>query len=55
MIQVALTRHESDNAVNRTFPYQLELEFNNTAEACLTQCATYGYGAGGMEYGQQCC
>ncbi|KAF4631590.1 hypothetical protein G7Y89_g6540 [Cudoniella acicularis] len=43
-----------DNAVTRTFPYQLEFLNNNTAENCLSQCQLFGYGAGGMEYGQQC-
>ena len=43
-----------DDAVTRTFPYQIEFQYNNTAENCLTLCSTYGYGAGGMEYGEQC-
>jgi hypothetical protein len=43
-----------DDAVTRTFPYQINWPDNNTAVNCLTQCQTYGYGAGGMEYGQQC-
>lgn len=45
----------SDDAVIRTFPYQLEFATNNTAENCLNKCAEFGYGAGGMEYGEQCC
>ncbi|CZR53720.1 related to glyoxal oxidase precursor [Phialocephala subalpina] len=43
-----------DNAVTRTFPYQLEFLNNNTATNCLSQCQLFGYGAGGMEYGEQC-
>lgn len=43
-----------DDAVVRTFPYQLEFATNNTAENCLNKCAEFGYGAGGMEYGEQC-
>jgi hypothetical protein len=45
----------TDNQGDRTFPYQLEFENNNTATNCLSQCQLFGYGAGGMEYGQQCC
>ncbi|KKY17432.1 putative copper radical oxidase [Phaeomoniella chlamydospora] len=43
-----------DGAVNRTFFWQLILTDNNTATNCLTQCAEYGYNAGGMEYGDEC-
>jgi hypothetical protein len=43
-----------DDAVTRTFPYQIEFQDNNTATNCLNLCAQYGYGAGGMEYGEQC-
>ncbi len=39
----------------RIFPYQLILAENNTATNCLSQCSTYGYPAGGMEYGDECC
>ncbi|KAK8212979.1 hypothetical protein BKA81DRAFT_316641 [Phyllosticta paracitricarpa] len=38
----------------RVFPNQLILSKNNTATNCLTMCSTYGYDAGGMEYGDQC-
>ncbi|KAK8232248.1 hypothetical protein HDK90DRAFT_467432 [Phyllosticta capitalensis] len=38
----------------RVFPNQIILSKNNTATNCLTQCSTYGYDAGGMEYGDQC-
>ena len=44
-----------DNAVNRTLPYRLILLENNTATNCLSQCSTFGYNAGGMEYGDECC
>ncbi|KAF8534900.1 putative glyoxal oxidase precursor [Trichophaea hybrida] len=43
-----------DDAVARTFPYQIILTNNNTATNCLTQCSTFGYGAGGMEFGDEC-
>ena len=49
------TSYNRDNAVDRTFPYQLTFAENNTAENCLNQCAQFGYGAGGMEYADQCC
>jgi hypothetical protein len=39
----------------RTFPYAIDdLDTNNTAQSCLGLCSTYGYSAGGMEYGDQC-
>jgi hypothetical protein len=44
----------TDDNDNRTFPYQIEFPDNNTATNCLRLCAEFGYGAGGMEYGQQC-
>jgi hypothetical protein len=43
-----------DDAVKRTFPYQIDWPSNNTATNCLSLCSEYGYGAGGMEYGEQC-
>ena len=43
-----------DDAVTRTFPYQIDFQGNNTATNCLSLCSQYGYGAGGMEYGEQC-
>lgn len=39
----------------RIFPYKLQFVQNNTAPNCLKQCSDYGYPAGGMEYGQECC
>jgi hypothetical protein len=45
-----------DNANQvRVFQSQIILTTNNTADTCLGQCAKYGYPAGGMEYGQECC
>jgi WSC domain len=44
-----------DNAEQRTFPYQLILPNNNTANNCLQSCQAFGYGAGGMEYADECC
>ncbi|KAI9812048.1 MAG: hypothetical protein M1827_004941 [Pycnora praestabilis] len=44
----------SDNEPGRTFPYQLILTDNNTATNCLTQCSNFGFGAAGMEYGEEC-
>ena len=38
----------------RTFPHQLILASNNSATNCLSQCAAYGYMAGGMEYSDEC-
>lgn len=38
----------------RIFKYQLILANNNSATNCLTQCSNFGYGAGGMEYGEEC-
>ncbi|KAF7903668.1 uncharacterized protein EAF01_006717 [Botrytis porri] len=43
-----------DDAVNRVFPYQIALTNNNTATNCLSLCSEFGYGAGGMEYSNQC-
>ncbi|KAG8215859.1 copper radical oxidase [Butyriboletus roseoflavus] len=39
---------------NRVFPYENIWTTNNTVDACLTQCAAYGYPAAGLEYGNQC-
>ncbi|KAJ6552838.1 galactose oxidase [Mycena capillaripes] len=44
---------EPDNN-GRVFPWQLEDSNNNSATACLSQCAAFGYTAGGMEFGIQC-
>lgn len=45
----------TDNAAGtRTFPWQLVLPMNNSAQNCLSLCSNYGYGRGGMEYGDEC-
>jgi hypothetical protein len=31
-----------------------EWQTNNTVDACLNQCATFGYPAGGLEFGREC-
>ncbi|KAF8452229.1 hypothetical protein L210DRAFT_3499268 [Boletus edulis BED1] len=60
--------HDSENESSRSlgvsgidratgsivFPYELDWTTNNTVDACLNQCATYGYPAAGLEYGEQC-
>ena len=38
----------------RSLQYQLILPQTNSAQNCLVQCSTYGYTAGGMEYGEEC-
>lgn len=38
----------------RVWKYQIILENNNTATACLKSCQTFGFGAGGLEYGTEC-
>jgi hypothetical protein len=44
-----------DNNPGRVFPYQLILTKNNSATNCLSQCQKFGFGAAGMEYGEECC
>ncbi|KAA1470743.1 copper radical oxidase [Dentipellis sp. KUC8613] len=39
---------------NRVFPWQIFNTNNNSAEACLNQCAAFGYPAAGMEFGDEC-
>ncbi|KAA8646657.1 uncharacterized protein ATNIH1004_005332 [Aspergillus tanneri] len=41
-----------DNA--RTFPYQIVYKHNNSATTCLSRCAAFGFGAAGMEFGEEC-
>jgi len=43
-----------DAQASRALPYQIILNNNNTANNCITQCSNFGYGAGGMEYGNEC-
>jgi Glyoxal oxidase N-terminus/WSC domain len=38
----------------RVLPYQTDMKTNITITSCLDLCATYGYDAGGLEYGIQC-
>jgi hypothetical protein len=42
------------NETRRTFPWQIMLEAENSVEKCLSQCAKFGYPAGGLEYGNEC-
>ncbi|KAF5348257.1 hypothetical protein D9756_010540 [Leucocoprinus leucothites] len=44
--------HEVDGA--RILPWMLEWPTNNSATACMEQCAAYGYPAAGVEFGIQC-
>ena len=43
----------SEPGAARVFPYQIINTNNNTATACLTQCAAFGYPAAGMEFGDE--
>jgi len=43
-----------DSALDRTFTYQIINATANDVESCLLSCSKFGYGAGGMEYGQEC-
>jgi hypothetical protein len=38
----------------RAMMWQTILTTNNTATSCLGLCAKFGYGAGGMQYGDEC-
>ncbi|KAF8556655.1 DUF1929-domain-containing protein [Imleria badia] len=38
----------------RVFPYELDWTTNNTVDACLNQCAAFGFPVAGLEYGEQC-
>ncbi|KAJ6589389.1 glyoxal oxidase N-terminus-domain-containing protein [Mycena capillaripes] len=39
----------------RVFPWEIDVNTNNnSASTCLSQCAAFGYTAGGMEFGFQC-
>ncbi|KAK2798766.1 hypothetical protein FQN49_008966, partial [Arthroderma sp. PD_2] len=38
----------------RTFPYQIVDKTNNSATNCLSRCSKFGFGAGGMTYGEEC-
>ncbi|KAJ7364626.1 glyoxal oxidase N-terminus-domain-containing protein [Mycena albidolilacea] len=43
---------EGDNA--DIFPWEIQMNINNSAPGCLSQCAAFGYTAGGMEFGNRC-
>ncbi|KAJ7280578.1 hypothetical protein C8J57DRAFT_1711667 [Mycena rebaudengoi] len=36
------------------FPWEIENLHNNSVDACLSQCATFGYTAAGMAFGTRC-
>jgi hypothetical protein len=44
----------TDSGASRTLPYQNILTNNNTAQACITLCQTFGYSAAGVEYSDEC-
>ena len=44
----------TDTPQPRVFPYQIDMETNLTIPNCLNLCHEYGYGAAGVEYGNQC-
>ncbi|KAN0078350.1 glyoxal oxidase [Tylopilus felleus] len=44
----------STTGTTRVLPYELDWTTNNTVDACLNQCAAFGYPAAGLEYGYQC-
>ena len=50
-----LTKYSDNQNNERTFPYQIILANNNSATNCLSQCSAFGFNAGGMEYGEECC
>ncbi|KAJ6589482.1 hypothetical protein B0H19DRAFT_1058494 [Mycena capillaripes] len=37
------------------FPWEIPMDTNDSATACLNQCAAFGYTAGGMELGSRWC
>ncbi|KAH8113137.1 copper radical oxidase [Phellopilus nigrolimitatus] len=44
----------AEPGANRTFPYQIILQNNNSATNCLSLCSAYGYPAAGMEFSDEC-
>ncbi|KAL1861470.1 hypothetical protein Daus18300_008865 [Diaporthe australafricana] len=44
----------ANGANERTFPWQLIYAGTLTPAICTDKCASYGYAAAGMEYGQEC-
>ena len=47
--------HDREPGADRTFPYQIINSTSMTVESCLTQCSDFGYPAGGLEFGDECC
>jgi hypothetical protein len=47
--------HRDAGAATRTLPHQIVDTVNMTVANCLNLCNKYGYTAGGLEYGQECC
>ncbi|KAF8196991.1 glyoxal oxidase N-terminus-domain-containing protein [Pholiota molesta] len=43
-----------ENTTTRIFPNQIIWIGNNSAIACMNQCAAFGYPASGTEFGQEC-
>ncbi len=56
-VPLDVTNHYEDREPGavRVFPYQIIYTTDNTPSTCLSQCSDYGYPAGGMEYGDECC
>lgn len=50
------TNYESrDDIADRTFPWMSNNIENATISECIAGCSRFGYEAGGLEYGYQCC
>lgn len=47
--------HSEPGGTSRVLPYRIVFPQNNTVQSCLTQCSTFGYPAGGMGNGDECC
>jgi hypothetical protein len=45
----------SDGGAQRSLPWFVQLGQDNSPTACLGACAQFGYNAGGLEYGVECC
>ncbi len=45
----------TDTGNTKTLPWFVPLDQENSPAACLSACAEFGYNAGGMEYGVECC
>lgn len=44
-----------DDIADRTFPWMSNNIENATIAECVAGCSKFGYEAGGLEYGYQCC